>query len=97
MVKVILIKEVLIVIIFLVFFNFRVSLAQTIAFERNGGIWVADANGDNQEKICKGYDPDISPDGTLIAFTAYQNDSRYIAIVEIKSKKNKNIKINTWK
>jgi Tol biopolymer transport system component len=60
--------------------------AQTIAFQRSveGGdeIWIADKNGENLQLICKGMDPDISPDGKYIAFTA----SNGIGYVNIKTK-----------
>ncbi len=60
--------------------------AQTIAFQRSGDdgdeIWIADKNGDNLQFVCKGMDPDISPDGKYIAFNAGNG----LGYVNIKSK-----------
>ena len=44
--------------------------AQSIVFQRGNEIWIADKNGDNLQFVCKGGDPDISPNGKYIAFTA---------------------------
>jgi len=47
--------------------------AGQIAFNRNGDVWVMDADGANQEKICEAANTDgrmsWSPDGRKIAFT----------------------------
>ncbi len=57
--------------------------AQTIAFQRSDNeIWIADKNGDNLQFVCKGRDPDISPNGKYIAFTAGNG----LGYVNIKSK-----------
>ena len=77
----------------LLIFSYHQAQAQTIAFQRGDGIWISDINGQDQRFICKGYDPDISPDGKYIAFTQYEyfgkfyNLNRHIAIYEIESRK----------
>lgn len=74
--------------IIIIFISFYYIFANTIAFLRgNDEIWIYDDCGKNQEFICNGYDPDISPNGKFIAFTLYEDLSRKIAIVDIKTKK----------
>lgn len=66
--------------------------ARTIAFQRDGGIWISDMAGQNQQFLCRGYDPEISPDGRHVAFTHYEHvgpsigPNRYIALCDIASK-----------
>src|SRR5437870_3294537 len=61
-----------------------------IAFERGTAIWVANLDGSGAKKISKGTAPDLSPDGTRIAF--HTDDSpkkelvRQIAIVDVATK-----------
>ncbi len=64
---------------------------QQFAFERGTAIWIANADGTNPKKIAKGSGPDLSPDGTRIAFHTDDSNSkdvvRQIAVVEVASKK----------
>ncbi|HJT81109.1 MAG TPA: hypothetical protein VJ719_07925 [Chthoniobacterales bacterium] len=64
---------------------------QRIAFERGTEIWVANADGSNASKICKGTGPDISADGKRIAFhTDSSSDKdlvRHIAVADVATKK----------
>ncbi len=68
-----------------------VASSQQIAFERGTAIWIANADGTNARKITKGSGPDLSPDGTRIAFntdTSSNKDvTRQIAVVDVATKK----------
>jgi hypothetical protein len=64
-----------------------------IAYERCENIFVADADGTHSKKIAKGALPEISPDGTRIAFNT-EGDAknrpgpeRHIAIADVASGK----------
>jgi WD40-like Beta Propeller Repeat len=57
-----------------------------IAYHRNGGLWIMDADGSNAHEVPlpasfgrwgKGYTPHWSPDGTKIAFTRFDPAWRY--------------------
>jgi len=79
------------------------AAGRRIAFTRwhtySNSVWTAELinNGSRagikQRRVTDGYDPEISPDGSRIAYTHYQNTSgaadRYIAIFDIASKKRK--------
>lgn len=72
------------------FFCLTAQAASKIAFERGDSIWVANIDGTSVKKLTTGSQPDISPDGTRVAFNT--NDSkttpeRHIAIVELASGK----------
>ena len=63
-----------------------------IAFIRWSGhsthIWTADEDGKNAAKLISGFDPEISPDGTRVAYTySDKSGGRFIAICDIKTKK----------
>jgi TolB protein len=64
---------------------------QQLAFERAGSIWVSNIDGTNARKITKGSGPDLSADGTRIAFhtdTSTEKDVvRQIAVVDVPTKK----------
>jgi TolB protein len=64
---------------------------QQLAFERAGAIWIANVDGTNARNIVKGTAPNLSRDGTRIAFhtdTSTKKDvSRHIATVDIATKK----------
>lgn len=61
-----------------------------IAFERGDSVWVANVDGSGAKKIAKGSAPDISPDGSRIAFhtdTSTKKDVvRQIAVADVASK-----------
>jgi TolB protein len=58
-----------------------------IAFERDG-VWIADGGGRGAERLCDGYDPEISPDGRRVAFTRYAaNGDRAIAIADVATRR----------
>jgi TolB protein len=65
--------------------------SQQMVFERRTAIWMANVDGSNPRKIAKGSGPDLSPDGTRIAFNTDDSSKtdlvREIAIVEVSSKK----------
>jgi TolB protein len=64
-----------------------------IAYDRNGKIFVADLDGTHSKKIAEGDWPEISPDGTRVAFnTAGEaknrpGPERHIAIADVASGK----------
>jgi TolB protein len=62
-----------------------------IAFEKGTAIWIAHLDGTEARKITKGSVPDLSPDGTRIAFHADDSTKkdvvRQIAVVEVMTKK----------
>jgi Tol biopolymer transport system component len=64
-------------------FHIHYADAQTIAFQRDSNIWIADKDGNNQKVVCVGSDPDISQDGKYIAFSG----SHGICYIDIQSKK----------
>jgi len=69
----------------------RVSAAsQKLVFERGTAIWVSNLDGTNAEQIAKGSGPDISTDGTRVAFhtdeSTNKDVTRRIAIVDLATK-----------
>lgn len=61
---------------------------QKVAFERNGdSVWVCNLDGSGARKIAAGVDPDISPDGTRLAFNTEQRtaSTRRIAVADLKT------------
>lgn len=65
-----------------------------MAFSKDGAVFVAQLNGLGQEKLAEGYDPEISPDGKEVAFTAYsQEGDRTISVVNRETKEIKAISI----
>ena len=68
-----------------------VASPQKLAFERGTGIWIANLDGTDAKKITKGSAPDISPDGTRIAFhmdeSTNKDVTRHIAIADVATKK----------
>lgn len=62
--------------------------AEVLAFQQGGWLCVAETDGSKVRKIAKGVYPDISPDGTKIAFNTEGSDGkRHIAIADVASKK----------
>ena len=62
-------KQLIVAIFFCVGFSALVNAAQRkIAYERGEKIFVADADGAHSKKIAEGALPEISPDGTRVAF-----------------------------
>ena len=63
--------------------------AQKIAFQRGGNVWIANIDGSAAKKIADGVFPDISPDGTRVAFNteAAAGPERHIAIVDVATGK----------
>ena len=76
---------------FVHFANFLLLLASAahgaprLAFERNDGtVWVANLDGTGAKKIAAGVYPDISPDGTKLAFnTEEKSPVRHIKVVDL--------------
>jgi TolB protein len=58
-----------------------------IAFARDSMIWTANADGTEVRKLINGADPNISPDGTKVAFTMSPSGGkellRYIAVADV--------------
>src|SRR5712692_915164 len=61
-----------------------------IAFERDGVVYLYDARTKETRRIAGGFEPDISPDGDLIAFTANRDDFLSNAAIKLF-----NLKTNT--
>ncbi len=61
--------------------------ARKLAFERNGAVWVANFDGTNPKKIAAGVRPDISRDGTRLAFNTESAEGkpfeRRIAVADL--------------
>jgi len=71
----------------ILFFGLQASQSsgRTISFSRNcGEVWVADENGENSRFLCKGWDPEIDPSGSFVAYTLSANSSRSIEIMGIR-------------
>lgn len=62
---------------------------RALAFNRGGGIFVSDLAGKKPERIARGSWPDISPDGTRVAFNTEAKDTpeRHISVIERKTGK----------
>src|SRR5436190_10132957 len=64
-----------------------------IAYERRDDIFVADADGTHQKKIASGALPEISPDGTRVAFNTSEDSKtrpgpeRHIAVADLATGK----------
>ena len=60
-----------------------------VIFSRNGAILLTDTAGTKPEKLCSGYDPEISPDGKYAAYTASneKDGGRKIALFDLGKKK----------
>lgn len=68
--------------------SFAADSARMLGFERAGAVWVANLDGSGAKKIATGSSPDISPDGTRIAFTqSGKGAERHIAVAEIATGK----------
>ncbi|NCC97356.1 MAG: hypothetical protein EOM02_11010, partial [Synergistales bacterium] len=48
--------------------------APWVAFSQDGEVFVAQLDGQGKTKLAEGYDPEISPDGKQVAFTAYSKE-----------------------
>ena len=85
---------------FSIFFCLALSALATetdrkIAFARGGtDVWIANLDGSGAKKICHGVYPDISPDGTRVAFNTQESrpgkpgsDVRHIAVADIATGK----------
>jgi len=72
---------------------FAGEASRKIAFERgNETVWVANLDGSGAKKVGTGLFPDISPDGTRVAFNTEEQTgktawARHIAVVELASGK----------
>lgn len=64
---------------------------QKLVFERGSTIWIANLDGSKAEKITEGSGPDLSPDGTKIAFNTdipgEGGPMRELAIADVATKK----------
>ena len=86
---------------FISLFAVRQALADggTVVYERWIGtdnyVMMSDRDGRNERKLFIGYDAEISPDGSKIAYTWVSDDApneRYIAVYDIAAKKNNILK-----
>jgi TolB protein len=86
-------KRVIIATFFCVAFSALVDAAQRkIAYERGENIFVADVDGAHSKKIAQGALPQISPDGTRVAFNTEDaknrpGPERHIAIADVATGK----------
>ena len=87
-------KQFIVAIFVCVAFSALVNAAQRkIAYERGEKIFVADADGTHSKKIAEGALPEISPDGTRVAFNTVADaktrpgPERHIAIADVASGK----------
>ncbi len=61
--------------------------AQKICFEKNGEIYIANADRSNIKLITKGIEPKLSSNGKIIVFTATENNgNRYVTYVNVASR-----------
>ena len=87
-------KQLIVTISLCLAFSTLVNAAERrIAYDRNGNIFVANTDGTHSKKIAEGDWPEISPDGTRIAFNT-EGDAknrpgpeRHIAIADVSSGK----------
>ena len=87
-------KQLIITIVLCATFCAFVNAGQRkIAYDRNGKIFVADVDGTHPKKVAEGDWPEVSPDGTRVAFNT-EGDAknrpgpeRHIAIVDVASAK----------
>ena len=85
-------KQFIVAIVLCVEFSALVSAAhRKIAYERGERIFVADSDGTHSKKVAEGALPEISPDGTRVAFNT-EGDAknrpgpeRHIAIADVAS------------
>ena len=65
--------------------------ARKLAFEKDDAIWVSNIDGSKPKKIARGQSPELSPDGTRLAYNTVQAIGhpahRKIAIVDLPTKK----------
>src|SRR5438034_11584431 len=87
-------KQFIVAIFLCVAFSVLLSPAQRkIADDRDGKIFVADVDGAHSKKIADGASPEISPDGTRVAFNTEgdaknrSGPERHIAIADVASGK----------
>jgi len=69
---------------------FAADAPRKIAFQREDDtVWVANLEGSGAKKIAHGVDPDISPDGTKLAFNTEDKSSpaRHIAVADLATGK----------
>lgn len=74
------------VFVFLNCMSFAADSSRMLGFERGGAVWVANSDGTGAKKIATGSDPDISPDGTRLAFThsaGKDGPEREIAVADV--------------
>jgi TolB protein len=66
------------------------AASRSLAFERDGAVWVASADGSGQARVVDGVDPRIAPNGRAIAYTMDTSPAdgvrRHIAVVELATR-----------
>jgi TolB protein len=72
--------------------GFAAESNRKIAFTRGESIWIANVDGSGAKKIARGSFPDMSPDGTRIAFNTEEPDKktgpvRHIAAIDVATGK----------
>lgn len=61
------------------------AIAQPVAFERGGAVWLGAIGETKARKIARGAWPALAPDGARLAFNTQENDTpqRFIAVVDL--------------
>lgn len=84
------IRTLLATVVLLIHTGHAAEHARMIAFERSAAVWVANPDGSGAKKIAAGANPDISPDGTKVAFTHLSGGAagdRHIAVADVATGK----------
>ncbi len=63
------------------------KLTRKLTFERDNAVWIANIDGNGQKKLAIGQSPDLSPDGTKLAYSAASGEGKdmqhHIAVIDL--------------